>query len=164
MAHCRVWLTLSGRNDKHACHVVGAEAVLGPGLAEESMLESSTRIGQGHEVGEVRLRSLQRGPHTSDNCSAMSRSASRRYSPAMFDHPRLGARRDASAAMCAASSGLERTLLRASAIASGSSWSTTSPAPLESNSTAWGNAVATTGRPAAMASTRTPDVTWSLES
>ena len=29
---------------------------------------------------------------------------------------------------------------------------------------AWGNAVATTGRPQATASTSTPDVTWSSES
>ena len=35
---------------------------------------------------------------------------------------------------------------------------------LESNSTACGKAVATTGRPAAIGSTRTPDVTWSFES
>ena len=33
-----------------------------------------------------------------------------------------------------------------------------------SSSTAWGNAVAMTGRPAAMASTSTPEVTWSRES
>ena len=38
------------------------------------------------------------------------------------------------------------------------------PAPLASSSTAWGKAVATTGRPAAIASTSTPEVTWSRES
>jgi hypothetical protein len=43
----------------------------------------------------------------------------------------------------------------------GSRWGTTIPAPLASSSTAWGNAVDTTGRPAATASTRTPEVTCS---
>ena len=43
----------------------------------------------------------------------------------------------------------------------GSRWGTTSPAPLASSSTAWGKAVDTTGRPAATASTSTPEVTWS---
>ena len=38
------------------------------------------------------------------------------------------------------------------------------PAPLANSSSAWGKAVATTGFPAAMASTRTPEVTWSVES
>ena len=52
----------------------------------------------------------------------------------------------------------------ASASATGSRWGTTSPAPLPSSSTACGKAVTTTGRPAATASTSTPDVTWSRES
>src|SRR3954452_16562882 len=38
------------------------------------------------------------------------------------------------------------------------------PAPDPSSSTAWGKAVATTGRPAAMASTKTPEVACSVDS
>ena len=45
------------------------------------------------------------------------------------------------------------------ASAAGSECGTTMPAPPLSSSTACGNAVAITGRPAAIASTSTPDVT-----
>ena len=51
------------------------------------------------------------------------------------------------------------TARMAAARASGSRWGTTVPAPLLNSSTACGNAVETTGRPAATASTKTPDVT-----
>ena len=136
-----------GGNHEHPSHVVTAIAVLGPGLGKEGVLEGAALVGHVDEVAEVRLGSLRWRVHTNASRSARRRSASRRYWPATTDHPRLGARRDASAAILAASSGLVRTLRSASAIASGSSWSTTIPAPLESNSTACGKAVATTGRP-----------------
>src|ERR1700733_5274481 len=126
----------SRRDDEHAGHVVAAVAVLRSGLVEEGVFEGPVRIRHGDEVAEVRLRSLQRWVHTSDSCSERRRSARCTYSPATTDQPRRGARREASAAMLAASSGLVRTLLSAFAIASGSSWSTTIPAPLESSSIA----------------------------
>jgi len=56
------------------------------------------------------------------------------------------------------------TVLMASASAAESPWGTTFTAPLACSSMACGKAVAITGRPAASASTSTPDVTWSFES
>ena len=72
--------------------------------------------------------------------------------------------RRASAAIDSARSRSRTTERIAVAIAAGLPWGTMRPAPLLSSSTAWGNAVAMTGRPAAMASTSTPEVTWSFES
>ncbi len=157
-------LRFAGGDDQHAGHVVGAVAVLAAsarGRAHARRWHARRSCGGGgenrareHAVRLIPVRAVLRGDDR-PGC---------RYSPATTDHPRLGAMRHASAAMAAASSGLVRTRRSAWASASGSSWPTTMPAPVESSSAACGNAVATTGLPAAMASTSTPDVTWSLES
>ena len=72
-----------------------------------------------------------------------------RQPPALGGHRARGAR------------GGRRAPRTTSASAPGRAAGTTIPAPPLSSSTACGNAVATTGRPAATASTSTPEVTWS---
>ena len=91
--------------------------------------------------------------------SAMSRCARRRYAPATTGHAMSGANPRASAAIEPARRGCVSMFRNAVTNASGSLWSTKMPAPLRRTSTACGKAVATTGRPAAMASASAPEVT-----
>ena len=65
LRHRRCTASFPGGNAEHSGHVVGAVAVLGPGLAEEGVLERAAFVGHGEEVAEVRLESLGRHAHTS---------------------------------------------------------------------------------------------------
>jgi hypothetical protein len=109
-----------GSNHQHAGHVVGAIPMLWSWLAIQGMFESASTVGHGDEMSEVRFGNVPSRGHTNAS-SAKRQSAKSTYSPATTDQPRVGARRDASAAMLAANSGRVSTLLSARAIASGSS-------------------------------------------
>ncbi len=112
VTHRRRTVRFAGCNDQNAGHVVRAISVFGSGLAIEGMFERAASVGHGDEVAEVRLRDVPRRGHTNASRSARRPSAKCRYSPATTDQPRLGASRDASAAILAASSGLVSTLLK----------------------------------------------------
>ena len=71
----RISVGLSGGHHEHPGHVVGAVAVLGPGLGETSVLEGAATIRHPQQMGEYRGR-RGRG-HTSAGRSARSRSARR---------------------------------------------------------------------------------------
>ena len=148
-------------NDEDSGHIVGAVAEPSPGLAVTGVLESAPIVRHSAEVVEL---GLHRACHTNAGSLLRRRFARCTYEPATTDQHMLGATRDASAAMRSASPGSTSTRRSADTRAAGSSRSTMMPAPLANNSTAWGNAVATTGRPAAMAAASTPEVTWSVES
>src|ERR1700682_4497448 len=155
--HRTLGVALSGGDDKDTGHVVGAVAALAPGLGQQSVLEGAATVGQPQQM--VEYRSRRRRGHTRARRCVWTRCARLRYALATTGRAISGANRRASAAMSPASRGCVSTRRRADARASGSSWPTTMPAPLERSSTACGNAVATTGLPLAMASTSTPEVT-----
>ena len=161
--NCGIGVRLACRHDEDPRHVVGAVAVLRSRFGRAWRVRTCPArrsCGAGGRTGVAAPRVIPAplGP-------ASSRSASSRYAAATTGHPRLGASR---ARLCGhprrREPGRSGVAVSASTMASGSSWSTMIPAPLASISTACGKAVAITGRPAAMASTSTPEVAWSRES
>ena len=114
-----VCVLFSRGDDQDTGHVVGAVAVFVPGLAESGVFECAPSIGHAKQVVEVGLR-CRVGHHTNAGRSARSRLPKVRNWRATTGHPRLGAKRDASAAMPAASPGLRSTRRKASARPSGS--------------------------------------------
>ena len=154
------------RRPEHTRHVVGAVAVLGPGLGEPGVLEgaatrrSSRRRWAKSGAGGT-ARSHQHRPLASRNRSGQLA----RYARATTGQPSAGRQPAPPRPPCA------RPVPARSAPGAGPTPShrdrrgaTTMPAPLANSSTACGKAVATTGLPAAMASTSTPEVTCSVES
>ena len=101
----RVGVGFSGGDDEHPGHVVGAVAVLGPGLGEAGVLEGAATVRQPQQMVEFGRR--RRGGHTSARRSARSRCARLQIrtrpppatpSPAPIDGPRRPSRRRAAAA------------------------------------------------------------------
>ena len=151
---------LAARGHEHPGHVVGAVAVPDPWLGELGVLERADRVAHRDDVVEARFRARSRPDPRGDEqrrrqvvvAAGDGRPRQlRRQPPALGGH-RLEALRVGDEVAHGVG---ERPASR---------WGTTIPAPPLSSSTACGNAVATTGRPEATASTRTPEVTWSSES
>ena len=150
----------AGGDNKHAGHVVGAVAVLGARLGETGVLEGAATIrqiaadGRRPEVGAV----------------AVIPSAAPLDRAAACARPRYVIGDDRPGHLRRQSAGLGRHCSRRAAARSGSGAGRTParrgrhgrrrcPRHSTRSSTACGNAVATTGRPLAMASTSTPEVT-----
>ena len=143
-------------------HVVGAVALAAAGLDVVGVLERADVVAHGDEVVERRPGRDHAVTACVDGASSDCRPArrtGRRCRPRQ-----VGGKPAASAAMLSARSGSVDHAADGLGERRGSRCGTTMPAPLPSSSTACGKAVAMTGRPAATASTSTPDVTWSSES
>ena len=156
--HLAVGVGFSGGDDEHPGHVVGAVAVLAAGVRRSRRartcrdgpsVAADGRSWQAVSRSVIPAPAARRGAGPPDPGTRSPRPATPSPAP-IGGPPRPWSRRDAAAS----APGAGQTPWRP-----GSSWPTTMPAPVPRSSTACGNAVATTGRPHAMASTRTPEVT-----
>ena len=163
LSSCIAWLCvgLADGHDQQSRHVVGAVPVLAPRLDVVGVLEhpDARRSSTARDRTTATSRASPRLARcASDAGLPRSRVRAGRLRPTT-GRGRAGAPRRPSTLPAEDRVSTDR-IARPSA--TGSRCGTTIPAPLASSSTACGNAVDTTGRPAATASTSTPDVTWSL--
>ena len=159
---CRALVRFSRRDHEEPCIVIDAVAVFLAAHRPFGMFEQAAMIAHAIEVIE---REAAGPDHVATNSLGFHQFVGE-VGVSTSDRAPTERRRESPgfATIDAIRPPSHRTDRIASAKANGSAWGTTMPAPLLSSSIACGNAVAITGRPAAIASTSTPEVTWSRES